>query len=179
MVSLSLSLLWMMKISRGSYTVQRFFLSQKLDRTRVPYFDWNLNSLHLKLFSDHVIVLLTGFWEYNTKQMQLRTWYTASVGNSLFINILRQKARRILEYFQLTIEVSKMVTGSQKTYIVTLNLKFRQYVDKKELMRQPALGRSVLVENDQWRKQWHGLFHENGAQNTNKTLIILTIFDRS
>ena len=91
----------------------------------------------------------------------------------------RQKGRRIVEYFQLTIEVSKMVTGSQKTYIVTLNLKFRQYVDKKELMRQPALGRSVLVENDQWRKQWHGLFHENGAQSTNKTLVILTIFDRS
>ena len=44
----------------------------------------------------------------------------------------RQKGRRIVEYFQLTIEVSKMVTGSQKTYIVTLNLKFRQYVDKKE-----------------------------------------------
>lgn len=50
---------------------------------------------------------------------------------------------------------------------------------KEELMGQLALGRSVLVENDQWRKQWHGLFHENGAQNTNKTLIILTIFDRS
>jgi len=48
----------------------------------------------------------------------------------------------------------------------------------KKLMRQPALGRSVLMENDQWRKKWHGLFHENSAQNTTKTLIILTIFDR-
>jgi len=86
-----------------------------------------------------------------------------------------KKARRIVEYFQFPRwrRVAKELIS-----VVTLNLKFRQYVDIKKLMKQPALGRSVLVEEDQWRKQWHGLFHENSAQNTTKTLIILTIFDR-